>query len=95
MGQVISKINALARMYKTQQKKVCVIRCTSDGISNADETLYIGNTPQKVARNLFAAFRTLDQKGMHIIIAEGIDEKHIGLAVMNRMRKAASRVICV
>ncbi len=94
--EVISKMDAFARMYKKKQKKVGIIRCTSDGmLKKVDATLFIGNTPQKVAHNLFTAFRTLDHKGMHIIIAEGIDEKHIGLAVMNRMRKAASRIIRV
>jgi len=34
----------------------------------------------------------LDEKGVSLIIMEGISEDAEGLAVMNRIRKAASRV---
>jgi L-threonylcarbamoyladenylate synthase len=35
----------------------------------------------------------LDELGVEVILVEGIGEEHEGLAVMNRIRKAASHII--
>ncbi len=48
---------------------------------------------REVARNLFSALRKLDEDGVDIIISESFEEKGIGLAVMNRLKKAAGRVV--
>ena len=48
--------------------------------------------PEAVARGLFAALRDLDSAGVRVILVEGISDAHEGLAVMNRLRKAASEV---
>ncbi|WP_297420218.1 L-threonylcarbamoyladenylate synthase [Thermococcus sp.] len=57
--------------------------------TEADEFFYLGNTTEEVARNIFRALRELDKRGVDVIIAEGIEERGLGLAVMNRLRKAA------
>ena len=49
----------------------------------------------EVARGLFKALRELDELGVRVILVEGISEDNEGLAVMNRLRKAASQVINV
>ncbi|MCS6818117.1 MAG: L-threonylcarbamoyladenylate synthase [Blastocatellia bacterium] len=49
--------------------------------------------PQEYARRLFAIFREMDQCGTELIIVEGIEETDLGLAVMDRLRRAASRVL--
>lgn len=41
------------------------------------------------ARNLFSFFRECDKKGVEIIYAQEVPEKGIGLAIMNRLKKAA------
>ncbi len=46
-----------------------------------------------VARGIFAALRDLDQEGVDVILVEAINEEERGLAVMNRLRKAASRIV--
>ncbi|WP_166243491.1 L-threonylcarbamoyladenylate synthase [Paenibacillus turpanensis] len=43
----------------------------------------------RTARELFAALRRFDDEGVTRIIAEGCPEEGLGLAVMNRLRKAA------
>jgi hypothetical protein len=45
------------------------------------------------ARQLFAALRAMDAQGVRHIIAEGVLEAGQGLAVMNRLRKAASHIV--
>ncbi|CAE6439368.1 hypothetical protein ACGC1H_000778 [Rhizoctonia solani] len=45
--------------------------------------------PAEAARNLFHGLITLEQDGAEIIFVEAVDETKEGLAVMNRVRKAA------
>ena len=46
-----------------------------------------------VARALFAALRLADELGVAAVVGEGVGEEDEGMAVMNRLRKAASRVV--
>ena len=46
-----------------------------------------------VARELFAALRLADELGVAAVVVEGVGEEDEGMAVMNRLRKAASRVV--
>jgi L-threonylcarbamoyladenylate synthase len=43
------------------------------------------------ARNIFRALRELDKKGIDIILVEGVEEKGLGAAIMDRLRKAAAK----
>lgn len=51
------------------------------------------NRPEEVASNLFEGLRLCDERGMDIILAEGIQEGGLGAAVMNRLQKASSHRI--
>ena len=42
-----------------------------------------------IAANLYTALRSFDNKAVDVIYAEGIADQGLGLAVMNRLRKAA------
>ncbi len=48
-----------------------------------------GDSKEELAAELFYLLRDFDRSRPDVILAEGIDESGIGLAVMNRMRKAA------
>ncbi|KAF9906193.1 hypothetical protein EC991_000905 [Linnemannia zychae] len=52
-----------------------------------------GSKPEDVARELFRGLRYLDDQKVDCIFVEGISEEDEGLAVMNRLRKAASRTL--
>jgi L-threonylcarbamoyladenylate synthase len=45
----------------------------------------------EAATTLFAKLRRLDEAGLDLIIVEGVPEHGIGVAVMDRLRKAAAR----
>ncbi len=51
--------------------------------------------PETVAANLFNALRQCDQDGVEFILAEGVCESGVGVAVMDRLRKAAKEIINV
>jgi L-threonylcarbamoyladenylate synthase len=42
------------------------------------------------AQGLFSALRALDRLGLDVIIVEGVQEQGLGVAVMDRLRRAAS-----
>ncbi|MBP7331541.1 MAG: threonylcarbamoyl-AMP synthase, partial [Firmicutes bacterium] len=45
---------------------------------------------------LYSALRRFNELGVDVILAEGLEEKGVGLAVMNRLKKAAGgRIIQV
>lgn len=53
----------------------------------------IGDTAADMARSLFRALRDADDKDVDVILVEGVEEQGDGLAVMNRLTKAASEII--
>lgn len=53
----------------------------------------MGHSASDIARNLFRDLRDVDERGVDVILVEGIDEIEDGLAVMNRLSKAASETI--
>jgi L-threonylcarbamoyladenylate synthase len=57
-------------------------------------TKTLGKSGAEISHNLFSALREMDEdQGCDMILVEGIDEANEGLAVMNRLTKAASIVI--
>ncbi len=53
----------------------------------------LGRTLPAVAKKLFAALRDMDNEGVDVIFIRGVAERGIGAALMNRLRKAAARII--
>ncbi|MDD6881501.1 MAG: L-threonylcarbamoyladenylate synthase [Firmicutes bacterium] len=51
--------------------------------------VYDNEDPSKAAREFFAQLREFDKTGVDVIFATALDEKGVGLAVMNRMFKSA------
>ena len=52
--------------------------------------IVLNNSADDYARFIYSAFRELDERGASIIIVEGISEAGEGVAVMDRLRRAAS-----
>ncbi|WP_088227184.1 L-threonylcarbamoyladenylate synthase [Desulfosporosinus sp. FKB] len=49
------------------------------------------NRPEEIAASLFEGLRVCDERGMDLILAEGIEEAGLGSAIMNRLQKAAGQ----
>lgn len=89
--KVREKIHELARKY--EKSRVGVI--TTDRKHTYDvDAVFVGTEPREIARNLFKIFREFDER-VDVILAESISEKGLGLAVMNRLKKAAYKVVRV
>ena len=53
-------------------------------------TRSLGQRGSEIARAIFATLRELDEAGVDVVFVEGVEEANEGLAIMNRLRKAAS-----
>lgn len=53
----------------------------------------LGTTGSEISRNLFKQLREVDEKNVDLIFVEGTDEKNEGLAIMNRLSKAAVETV--
>jgi len=88
----VTKICNLAAEKKLEGKKVgiCATKQTIDNYKGF-EAISIGdrNKPETIAAKLFSLLREFDAKGVEVILAESVDENGVGLAIMNRMVKAA------
>ena len=47
--------------------------------------------PEAIARDLFRNLRAVDKLKVDVVVAEGIDARGVGLAVMNRLRRRRRR----
>jgi len=84
----------LASEYKAQGFKVGIMaKEENQNKYNGFEVKVIGKGTELeiCAANLFAILRSFDKEGFEIIIAEGLEEQGLGLAIMERLRKAAAK----
>jgi len=92
-NKVIGKVQELASLYMAEGKRVGILT-TDEGLSNysADIVKSLGSREDLtvIAKNLFRLLREFDEEKVDIIIAEGITPQGLGLAVMNRLRRAAN-----
>ncbi|NLP15095.1 MAG: threonylcarbamoyl-AMP synthase [Clostridium sp.] len=90
--KVVQKINNLIWEYKESNTAVGVLSTEQTKMLYGDvPVISLGDRqkPETIAANLFKAFRDFDDIGIEVILAEAIDNQGIGLAVMNRLKKAA------
>ena len=89
---MVSKIQELAGKHKHAGKKVGIMATTETANRyRADVVKVVGvrQKPRTIAKNLFKALREFDEEGVDVVLTEGLEPTGIGLAVMNRLRKAA------
>ena len=89
---VAGKIRELAESYKAEGKRVGVL-ASQETYAYYDVTAVrcLGNRRDvtMAAANLFRMLREFDAENVDVIIAEGVPAEGLGLAVMNRLRKAS------
>jgi L-threonylcarbamoyladenylate synthase len=90
---VIAKVKELAESYKLKDAKVGILATDETQTSyQADIVKSLGSRSNlaTVAQNLFRLLREVDSENVDVIIAEGVSSEGLGLAVMNRLRKASA-----
>lgn len=89
---IVENIKVNANNLLTNGKKVGIM-ATEETRNYYDEglVLVVGSREKRetIATNLFNTIRLFDEKEVDVILAEGIELDNIGMAIMNRMMKAA------
>ncbi len=85
--KMVNKIQEISNQYKNT-----TIICSNKNIKQYKNSniLSYGNTKQEIANNIFSILRKADHLNTDIIIIEGVNQHHIGLAIMNRLIRSCS-----
>ena len=92
-SRVVPKLRELCLDMRSRGKKSCVLCFTEHVSSLADcDPHDIGSltAPDETAHCLFDTLRRLDEEGMEEVFSEILPPEGLGLAVMNRLGRAAS-----
>lgn len=88
--KVVEKIKEIVDNYIDKGKKVGILASEKNISSYTKGNVKcLGNNLEEVAKNLFEDLRALDDMGVDVILSEAFEEKGVGIAVMNRLNKAA------
>ncbi|MBU1246041.1 MAG: L-threonylcarbamoyladenylate synthase [Nanoarchaeota archaeon] len=93
--RVKNKIQELTDKYKKKGKKIAIMTTNKNYNYKTGVIKFIGKDCDVIAKNLFKTFREFDKEKVDLIIAEGVSDNGLGLAVMNRLRKASYKIICI
>jgi L-threonylcarbamoyladenylate synthase len=92
VAAVTSKIKELSQSYRLKGAKVGILATDeTQVVYEADVVKSLGSrfNLAVIAQNLFRLLREVDAENVDVIIAEGVPSEGIGLAIMNRLRKAS------
>ena len=90
----IDKVRSLAYEFAMQGYNFGIMAKeeNKDGYSDHNvKVLGPGKNLPICAANLFSVLREFDRNNVDLIIAEGVEEKELGVAIMDRLRKASGR----
>lgn len=89
---VVKRINKLVKQANSQGFKTGVIATEENKNKYVDTDVLVVGTkadPATIAANLFKMLRKCDYHNIEKVYAEGLKEDELGLAIMNRLKKAA------
>jgi len=92
ISAVVEKIGKMVKDYRQEGCRVGVLATDETAAKyEADMIKSLGSrfNLDAVAQNLFRLLREFDAEGVDVIVAEGVPQEGLGLAVMNRLRKAS------
>ena len=88
----IEIINEIVENYIEKGNDVAILT-TNENLNkfNNGKVISLGseNDLKEIAKNLFEALRKCDDLGVQYILCQGFEENGVGLAIMNRLNKAA------
>lgn len=85
-----SEIAELVTSLAKEGKKVGIIARQHILVSKGVATQITPRSLRQYAQQLFAALRELDKLGCDVIVAEAVEPRGLGLAIMDRLRRASA-----
>lgn len=95
--KVAEKINNLVFEAEHKNVKACVIATEqTKSLYHSSNVLVVGDKekPETIAANLFKTLRECDSINASEVFTESFSEDELGLAIMNRLKKASGYNIC-
>ncbi|MDX9864648.1 MAG: L-threonylcarbamoyladenylate synthase [Anaerolineaceae bacterium] len=97
---VLWRMREEAATYVRQGQRVGLLAAQEDlpvfaGVELTVRTIGSEADALQIARHLYAGLRDLDEAGMDVILAHDFGEEGLGLAILDRLRRASSRVVKV
>ncbi|WP_031314237.1 L-threonylcarbamoyladenylate synthase [Caldanaerobacter subterraneus] len=92
LDKVVKKIQQLAKNQLKNGKKVGIMATVQTSTQYKEgDIIVVGDRdkPETIAKNLFETLREFDRRGVEVVFAESFNYDDIGLAIMNRLEKAA------
>lgn len=92
LARVAGRINQMIDEYEAKGIRAGVMATEQTGSFYPKGTVISAgdrDRPETIAANLFRVLREFDDRQVQVILAEAVDNTGIGLAVMNRLQKAA------
>lgn len=94
----LEKLSALAKQAQAQGRSVGLLLADEDmksfeAITCIPYALGPSNDLEHIARNLYAGMRALDDKNVNIILTRDFGKHGLGLAIHDRLLRAASQII--
>jgi L-threonylcarbamoyladenylate synthase len=80
------------KTYLLKSKDKVAVLTQNDKEFNSDIVISLGNSKEEIAKNLFDSLRECDNQEVDVILVQSVSDSGLGLAIMNRLRKAASEI---
>jgi L-threonylcarbamoyladenylate synthase len=87
-GRDTEKFRKIVEDYKSNG-----IKTASIGFKESYCNFNFYGSVNKINKNLFRIFRESDKQDINVIFVKAVAEKELGLALMNRVKKASSETI--
>lgn len=97
-AEILKKLVHLAQIHNAHGRRVGLLLANEDmpyfkDIPCLQYPLGFSNDLTQIARVLYAGMRTLDEKGADVILTRDFGERGLGLAIHDRLLRAASEII--
>jgi L-threonylcarbamoyladenylate synthase len=82
---------AAIQRYQSEGIRIGILIANEDlpaFTGSAAQVYVLGQTLEEIAMRLFAGLRTLEEAGVQVILCRGFAEQGLGLAIVDRLRKA-------
>ena len=84
---LVDKEEIQDKIAEINNKKILLL-LIEEGKYNVD-SIVMGKDLEEIAKNIFGLLRKSDEDGYDVVIIEKVQEEGIGLAIMNRLKRAA------
>ncbi|HLB61602.1 MAG TPA: L-threonylcarbamoyladenylate synthase [Actinomycetota bacterium] len=93
--EVLAEMTSLARRYGAAGRGVAIAAASDDVLGPDAEVSRLGSSKDldEVAHNLFAVLRSLEAGGAEVIVSRSFGEAGLGLAIGDRLRRAAAQIV--